>query len=101
MILKDQVPGAVIITMGASGSLLVTEEGAEHVPTAEVRAVDPTGAGDAFVGSLAVLMTEGLTLVEAVRRANLAAAMTVTRVGTHDAYPTREEFESFSSRRGG
>ncbi len=45
---------AVILTLGERGALLLHDGGVEHVPAVKVDAVDPTGAGDAFVGSLAV-----------------------------------------------
>jgi ribokinase len=61
----------------------------------EVGAVDTTGAGDAFIGALAVALAEGRPLAEAVRRANVLAALTVTRPGTQTSFPRREEAEAF------
>jgi ribokinase len=81
----------VVITLGASGSLLCTpkEPGLFRAPT--VPAVDTTAAGDAFVGALAVGMAAGAELQEAVRLATLAGAAAVTREGAQDSLPDRED----------
>jgi ribokinase len=81
----------VIITLGARGALLVDGDGARHVSAPRVRAVDSSGAGDAFIGSLAVFWAEGLDLPEAVARANAVAALSVTRAGTQASFPHRAE----------
>src|SRR5581483_10181496 len=65
----------VIITLGSNGSLLAGRDGQEHVPAFRVKSVDSTGAGDAFIGSFAVFLGEGLNEREAVRRANLYAGL--------------------------
>jgi ribokinase len=67
----------------------------QHVPGFRVNAVDTTGAGDAFSGALAAAIAEGKPLPQAVRLANAAGALTVTRVGTLSAMPTRAEVEAF------
>lgn len=72
-----------------------------HVPPYLVRAVDATGAGDAFNGALAVALAEERSLVEAARWASRAAAITVTRPGAQPALPTREEIERFGEGGGG
>ena len=89
--LRKRGPQTVIVTLGERGALLIQEQTAELVPAVPVTAVDPTGAGDAFIGSLAVFLTEGLTMGEAVPLANKAAALSVTRTGTQSAFPTRAE----------
>jgi ribokinase len=58
----------VVLTLGERGALLAEKNAAEYVPSVKVNAVDPTGAGDAFIGSLAVFIGEGLVLREAVKR---------------------------------
>jgi ribokinase len=60
-----------------------------------VNAVDPTAAGDAFIGGLAVFLGRGLPLEQAVRRAGAVAALTVTRSGAQDSFPARDEIEAF------
>jgi ribokinase len=91
--LRDRGPAAVVVTLGSAGALVVGET-LERLAAPRVRAVDPTGAGDAFIGSLAVSLSLGLALSEAVRRANAAAAISVTRVGTQSAAPTPTEVEA-------
>ncbi len=83
----------VIITLGANGSLLTSREGSEHVPPFAVNAVDSTGAGDAFIGSFAVFLGEGVPEKEAVRRANLYAALSTTGVGTQKSFYDRARFD--------
>jgi ribokinase len=62
--------------------------------------VDTTGAGDAFIGSLAVFLAEGVAAKDAVARANLYAALSTTRIGTQKSFPRRAEFEAEWARRG-
>jgi ribokinase len=83
----------VIITLGARGALLATPGGTELVPAFEVRSVDSTGAGDAFIGSFATFLGEGLPEREAVRRANLYAGLSTTRVGTQKSFLARAAFD--------
>ncbi len=83
----------VIITLGANGSLLASHENSQHVPPFRVHSVDSTGAGDAFIGSFAVFLAEGLPEWEAVRRANLYAALSTTGVGTQKSFYDRARFD--------
>jgi ribokinase len=84
----------VIITLGANGSLLATRDGVEHLPAFPVKCVDSTGAGDAFIGSFAVFLGEGLDEGEAVRRANLYAGLSTTGVGTQKSFYDRSRFDT-------
>jgi ribokinase len=90
----------VILTLGERGALLVDRDTVENLPAVKVRAVDPTGAGDAFIGSLAVFLGEGLAMGEAVRRANAVAALSVTRIGTQVSFPNRAEADEFLKQQG-
>lgn len=83
----------VVITLGARGALLATGEGMEPIAPFGVKPVDSTGAGDAFIGSFATFLGEGLEDKDALRRASLYAARSTTRVGTQKSFPTREEFD--------
>jgi ribokinase len=85
--LRSRGARAAIITLGTRGSLVVTPDGSERILPVTVDAVDSTGAGDAYVGTLAVCVAAGLSLVEAARRANLVAALSVTRPGTQTSFP--------------
>jgi ribokinase len=82
----------VIITLGAKGSLFAGRGFCEHVPAVAVESVDSSGAGDAFIGSFAVFLAEGVAEREAVRRANLYAGLSTTGVGTQKSFYERERF---------
>jgi ribokinase len=84
----------VIITLGSKGSLLAGRDLSEHVPAFPVKAIDSTGAGDAFIGSFAVFLAEGLPELEAVRRANLYAGLSTTGVGTQKSFYDRQRFDA-------
>jgi ribokinase len=84
----------VILTLGANGSLLAGHEGMEHIPAFSVKSVDSTGAGDAFIGSFAVFLGEGLSEREAVRRANLYAGLSTTGVGTQKSFHDRARYDA-------
>jgi len=90
----------VILTLGANGSLLAGREMMEHVPAFQVNAVDSTGAGDAFIGSFAVFLGEGLAEHEAVRRANLYAGLSTTGVGTQKSFYDRARYDAEWATRG-
>ncbi len=89
--LRQRGPRTVILTLGSRGALVATAGTTEILPPPRVTPVDPTGAGDAFIGSLAVFLGEDYALREAVRRANAAAALSVTRPGAQTSFPEREE----------
>lgn len=84
----------VIITLGANGALLAGRDGSEHVAAFPVHCIDSTGAGDAFIGSFAVFLGEGIAEKEAVRRANLYAALSTTGVGTQKSFYDRAPFDA-------
>jgi len=80
--------GAVVLTLGERGCLVVDPDSARHVPVERVDAVDTTGAGDAFVGSLAYFLAAGRSLADAADRANRIAAISVRGRGTQTSFPT-------------
>jgi ribokinase len=86
-VLLERGAGTVILTLGERGSLLVTAEDSTQVPATPVKALDTTGAGDAFVGSLAYFLAAGKPLTEAMRRANHIAAISVQSSGTQTSFP--------------
>jgi len=96
--LLDRGLRAVIITLGRRGSLVVSADENVRIAPVSVDAVDTTGAGDAYVGTLAVGLAARLSLVEAARRANLVAALSVTRAGTQTSFPDLTAAESFLAR---
>jgi ribokinase len=73
--------------------IFVAADGTRRIPGTPVTAVDTTAAGDVFNGVLAVALGEGRTAAEAVRLANAAAAISVTRLGAQPSAPTRAEIE--------
>ena len=90
----------VLITLGSRGVYINTEGKSVIVPAYKVNAIDTTGAGDAFNGGLLAALAEGKTLPEAARFANALAALSVQRIGTTPAMPTREEIDAFLAERG-
>jgi ribokinase len=89
----------VILTLGGRGAVLASRSARVHVPGFRVATVDTTGAGDAFIGSLAVFLTESLSDQEAVTRASLYAALSTTRTGTQKSFVKRGDFEAELARR--
>ncbi len=90
----------VIITLGANGSLLASRDSVEHIPPFSVQSIDSTGAGDAFIGSFAVFLGEGVPEKEAVRRANLYAGLSTMGIGTQKSFYSRSSFDAEWSARG-
>jgi ribokinase len=84
----------VIVTLGANGALCAGADGMRHIPPFQVEPVDTTGAGDAFIGSLACFLASGCEEAEAIARANLYAALSTLAVGTHKSFVGRERFEA-------
>jgi ribokinase len=84
-----------IITLGEGGAVIVSKEQHTFVPAPKVNAVDTTGAGDIFSGTLLAALSKGMGLTEAVRYANAAASLSVTRMGVFEATPTEEETVAF------
>jgi ribokinase len=84
----------VIVTLGASGSLLAGSGLSEHVAPFSVKSVDSSGAGDAFIGSFSVFLAEGMPELEAVQRANLYAGLSTTGVGTQKSFFDRVHFDA-------
>lgn len=85
-------PGrAVVVTMGADGAALVTDETHLHIDAPQVDPVDTTGAGDAFCGGLAEALARGEGIEAAVRWAVTVGAAATTRVGAQIGLPTRDD----------
>jgi ribokinase len=82
----------VIITLGEEG-VLIFDGQYELIPAEKADPVDTTGAGDVFNGALTVALAEGKSLGDAVRFANRAAAISITRYGAIPSIPKREEVE--------
>ena len=89
----------IVVTKGAEGIDLLQDGARSHVEAVAVEPVDTTGAGDCFAGFLVAALDQGESLEVAARFAAGAAALKVTRKGTSDAFPTREEVETFLASR--
>nr|WP_246414137.1 PfkB family carbohydrate kinase [Microbacterium thalassium] len=86
----------VILKRSEHGAVLLDDDGLREIPTARVKAVDETGAGDVFLAALAVSRLDGRDWVDSVRFANAAAALSVSRIGL--GLPDREEVDALVRR---
>jgi len=87
-----------IIQAGNEGTLVVWSDGEHWLPRIPLEAVDATGAGDAFVGTLAAQLALGRDLIAASTFANAASALATTKLGAQASLPTREEVEALLKR---
>jgi ribokinase len=92
-VLQEKGVANVIITLGSAGAFVKSEKFSGMIPGVKVDAVDTTAAGDVFNGALAVFLAEGSTIEEAVKLANKAASISVTRMGAQASAPYRYEVE--------
>ena len=89
----------LVVTLGSRGAAVVTKDGlVERVPAVPVKAVDTTGAGDAFVGAFAYGLAAGLDEITAVRLGIACASDSVTRTGTQSSFASREGAEAIVAR---
>jgi len=86
----------VIITLGSRGAFVASATSQQLVSGFNVKQVDTTAAGDTFNGALAVALAEGMSMIDAVRFANAAGAISVTRMGAQPSVPQRIEIEQLS-----
>ncbi len=91
--------GMVILTLGARGAFVADKTERVLVPGFRVKPVDTTAAGDVFNGALAVALSEGKHIIDAVRFANAAAAISVTRFGAQPSAPCRNEIDRMLRRK--
>ncbi len=96
--LSDRTGGPVVVTLGARGALLADFGLLEHIAAHQVVVRDTTGAGDTLTGVLAASLAQGHELRAAVRRAVVAAALTVTREGARAGLPTAAEIDRLLAR---
>ena len=83
----------LIVTLGEKGSLLYNKEGSKMFPAFPVKAVDTTGAGDCFAGVFSTYLSKNYPIEEAIKYANLASSISVTKIGTIPSFPTQKEIE--------
>jgi sugar/nucleoside kinase (ribokinase family) len=89
--LVERGVGVVALKRGKEGSTVFTAEASIDVPSIDVREVDPTGAGDCYDAGFIVGLLEGWDPVTAARFANVAGALSVTRMGPMEGLPRRSE----------
>ena len=92
---KEKGVEIVVITLGEMGAYVSVKEKSAIISPYKVKAVDTTGAGDAFNGALLAALTEGKDIFEAVKFANAGAALSVQKYGTTPSMPDRREIEDF------
>jgi ribokinase len=85
----------VVMTLGEKGALLISGVSSKRIPAVQVRAVDTTGAGDAFNAGLATALAHGTSLEQAVQFAVMIGAMAVTKEGVIPSLPRRDEVLQF------
>jgi ribokinase len=84
----------LVITRGASPTVLISKTAVHEIPTHPVQPVDTVGAGDAFAGAFATHLAEGAEPQEAVLWANTAAALATLKHGAQEGIPYRGEVQS-------
>lgn len=84
----------VIITLGIRGAYFYNGKEEIKVPSIKVKAVETTGAGDAFNGGFATAIAEGLDVETALKFATCTSAISVTRLGSSPSMPYRHEILS-------
>lgn len=94
-LLSQRGPRSVVLTLGEHGSLVRSEKGLTKIPPRRIdHVVDTTGAGDAFVGALAVQLSQGQSLEDAAHYASHVASLACTRSGAQKSYLPRAEIEA-------
>jgi len=97
--IKDMGPDHIILTLGSRGSYVFTEQVQQMVEGFTIKAVDSTAAGDTFCGAFAVsLVGKDQDIIESVRFANAAGALSVTRQGAQTSIPDLKSIKEFLAR---
>jgi ribokinase len=101
-LIQRQGIAQVVITLGARGAVLASDDGDGNTqtfyqPAPKVQAIDSTAAGDCFVGAFTVALTEGKKPKDALQFAVYASALKVTKFGAQSGLPSRAEVEAFQA----
>ena len=90
----------ILITLGEKGSFYQTKEKSGYVEAMKVNPIDTTGAGDSFLAAFLYyfISNKNFNIEEALKFANTAAAITVTRRGAIPALPTLDEINNFKNK---
>lgn len=90
----------IVLTLGQQGLIYKNKQGRKiNIPAFSVKAVDTTAAGDTFIGALSSVYLAEIPLIEKLRFASAAAALTITKKGAQNSIPKRFEIEQFLSKR--
>lgn len=92
---KDLGARSAIVTLGEAGAAILHDGETKHLSVPAVEAVDATGAGDAFVGALAVFLAKGMEFEDAALKACLYGALATTAVGARGGYGDQAALEAF------
>lgn len=87
---------SVIVTLGSEGALVLNPSSCLHISAEKIEAVDTSGAGDCFAGTIAGLLAQGASLVDAAKLATQAAGIAVGRSGTLASFPSRAELAALT-----
>ena len=98
--LRSDTNKIVCVTLGKRGVLALVDGKPLAIPGRSVKAVDTTGAGDCFVGAMAALLAEGQPIQSALEYANVAASISVQRIGAAPSMPTMAEISAVLCRVG-
>ncbi len=93
--LMDRGVTTVIVTLGKKGALLVTGDKKQVFPVPDVEVVDTTAAGDVFNGAFTVALAETGSLEQSIQFANIAATLSVTKLGAQPSAPARKQIDTF------
>ncbi|TDQ32162.1 ribokinase [Aureibacillus halotolerans] len=91
----NEITATVVLTKGVEGVYYQNENNLVNIPSYKVKAIDTTGAGDAFNGGFAYAIATGHSLPQACKFANAVAALNVLKRGAQQGLPTLSEVEVF------
>lgn len=94
--LEEQFPQAIlVITLESFGCLYRKEEEIKIMPSLTVKAIDSTGAGDIFHGAFTYAIANQYSFEDSLKIANIAGAISVTRLGSRKSMPEKEEMKVY------
>lgn len=96
-ILREWGVRNLIVTIGERGSLLITKQDEYHQPAFPVNVIDTVGTGDCFCGFFGCSLSKGMSVMDSLRRASAAAALSATVRGAQTSIPTVEQVEKLLS----
>lgn len=85
----------LIVTLGSKGSLYINKEKSMFKKAYKVEAVDTTAAGDSYTGALAVALSQGKNIEDAMDFASKVGALSVLKEGAQSSLPTLEDVKNF------